>query len=244
MLSRVTTYRGRVLGGLVAVVALAACSTTTSGSGSGGNSPTSGAGSSADFPAESLTAPASTPGVARPTETAPPTSTSTIHPAPSAPLRTATVRAGGGTTYVIKIWADVRNATCFDHAYGPPVVTFLTQHPCQGLQRVLGTTTVNGRPVAFAEAALGFNGPPSDPYKYASEFSTLVRKDGTGNVNDLLREGYRLPDGPTSVPYPDAFNCVGQDQGVTVWDAWYLDGPTPNNDKALVRMTTDIFLQF
>jgi hypothetical protein len=244
MLSRVTTYRGRVLGGLVAVVALAACSPTTSGSGSGGNSPTSAAGSSADFPAESLTAPASTPSVAGPTETAPPTGTSTIHPAPSAPLRTATVRAGDGTTYVIKIWADVRNDTCFDHAYGQPVVTFLTQHPCQGLQRVLGTTTVNGRPVAFAESALGFNGPPSDPYKYASEFSTLVRKDGTGNVTDLLREGYRLPHGPTSVPYPDAFNCVGQDQGVTVWDAWYLDGPTPNNDKALVRMTTDIFLQF
>ncbi|MDT4926120.1 MAG: hypothetical protein QOG01_3833 [Pseudonocardiales bacterium] len=244
MLSRVTTYRSRVLGGLVAVVALAGCSTTTSGSGQRGGSTMSTAGSSADFPAESLTAPASTPSVASPTETAPAPSTSTIHPAPSAPLRTATVHAGDGTTYVIKIWADVKNDTCFDHAYGQPMITFLTEHPCTGLQRVLGTTTVNGRPVAFAESALGFRSPPSDPYKYASEFSTLVRRDGTGNINDLLREGYRLPAGPTRVPYPDAFNCVGQDEGVTVWDAWYLDGPTPNNDKALVTMTEDIFLQF
>jgi hypothetical protein len=242
MLSRVTTYRSGALAGLVAIVALAACSSTTSGSGQGGTSPKSTGASSADFPAESLTAPASSASVATsPSETGSPASS--IHPAPSAPLQTATVHASDAT-YVIRIWADVKDGTCFDHAYGQPVITFLTQHPCTGLQRVLGTTTVNGRPVAFAESALGFRSPPADPYKYASEFSTLVRKDGTGNINDLLREGYRLPDGPPKVPYPDAFNCLGQDEGVTVWDAWYLDGPTPNNDKPLVRMTMDIFLQF
>lgn len=149
-----------------------------------------------------------------------------------------------GVTYVIKIWADVSNPTCFDHAYGQAMITFLTQHPCRGLERLLGTTSVNGRPVGFAESVTSFTGTPSDPYADSSTFRQLEEADGTGSINDLLREGYRLPSGPTSVPSSEAFNVVGQDNGVTVWDVWYLNGPTPANDPALVKMTTDIFLQF
>jgi hypothetical protein len=29
---------------------------------------------------------------------------------------------------------------------------------------------------------------------------------------------------------------------VTVWDAWYLDGPTASNDPALLKMIEDMFL--
>jgi hypothetical protein len=72
----------------------------------------------------------------------------------------------------------------------------------------------------------------------------LEEADGTGSINDLLREGYRLPSGPGAVPAAEAFNVLGQDNGVTVWDAWYLDGATRTNDSALVQMTKDIFLQF
>jgi hypothetical protein len=144
----------------------------------------------------------------------------------------------------VKIWADVTDETCFDHAYGRPIITFLTEHPCVGLERFLGTTRVNGRPVGFAESATAFHGTAKDPYKWAGEFAKLEEQDGTGSINDLLREGYRLPGGPTSVPSPDAFNVIGQDEGVTVWDVWYLDGPTPYNDAALTKMTEDIFLQY
>ena len=58
-----------------------------------------------------------------------------------------------------------------------------------------------------------------------------------------MREGYRLPAGPSSVPQPDAFDALGQDAGVVVTDAWYLDGPTPENDPRLVKMARDLFLQ-
>jgi len=37
---------------------------------------------------------------------------------------------------------------------------------------------------------------------------------------------------------------LSQDQGVTIWDAWYLDGQTPTNDPALMKMTQDLLLQF
>ena len=73
----------------------------------------------------------------------------------------------------------------------------------------------------------------------------LVHRTATdpGSLDDLLREGYRLPSGPSSVPSPDAFNVLGQDNGVTVWDVWYLDGPTPYNDRALIKASEDLFLQ-
>ncbi len=75
-------------------------------------------------------------------------------------------------------------------------------------------------------------------------FRALVTKDGTGNLDDLFRDGYRLPSGPQHVPSPDAFSALSQDAGVTVVDAWYLDRATPENDQPLVRMATDIYLQF
>jgi hypothetical protein len=222
------------------VAVLAACSSTTSGSGQATGRP----GSSHDFP----TGLGGTPTDAQAGSTAPavtaPASDSAAHPVPAAPLRTATVHTSDGITYVIKIWADVSDKTCFDHAYGGPMITFLTEHPCRGLERFLGTTSVNNRPVGFAESATSFAGTTTDPYVNSGTFRQLEEADGTGSINDLLREGYRLPSGPTSVPSSEAFNVVGQDNGVTVWDVWYLDGPTPNNDKALVKMTTDIFLQF
>jgi hypothetical protein len=154
------------------------------------------------------------------------------------------VHATDGTTYIVKIWADVQDATCFDHAYGQQTITFLTQHPCRGLRRYLATTTVDGRPVGFAESQTGFAGTPQDPYRWSSRFMQLERADGTGSINDLMREGYRLSSGPTAVPSSEAFNVLGQDNGVSVWDVWYLDGSTPNQEPALIKMTGDLFLQF
>jgi hypothetical protein len=241
MLCAVRSLRGVLVAGLLSVTAvLAACSSVTNGSGRASIPVPSS--STPGFPSTTATTPAET--TAAPISSSE-TSGPTIIPAPSVPLKTVTVHAGDGSaTYVVKIWADVTDPTCFDHAYGGPIITFLTRHPCGGLERYLGTTTVHGRPVAFAESATGFRGTPRDPYRYAREFSTLEERDGTGSLNDLLREGYRLPSGPTFVPSPDAFNVIGQDEGVTVWDVWYLDGPTPYNDPALVKMTQDLFLQY
>jgi hypothetical protein len=71
-----------------------------------------------------------------------------------------------------------------------------------------------------------------------------VSRNGTGNLNDLMREGYRLPNGPTSVPFPNAFSALAQDNNVTVVEAWYLNGATRDNDPPLEQMAQDIYLQF
>lgn len=242
MLSAVRPNRGaRLVAGFIATSALVAgCSSTTTGAGQVASRPPGPASSKPDFP----TAPPPPATTAAPRTSAAGTPVESIHPAPAQPLRTVPVTAAEGRTYVIKIWADVKDRTCFDHAYGQPIISFLTRHPCTGLERYLATTTVNGRQVGFAESATGFPGTAADPYRWAARFATLEKQDGTGSLNDLLREGYRLPSGPTAIPSSEAFNVISQDQGVTVWDAWYLAGPTPNNDPALMRMTQDVFLQF
>jgi D-serine deaminase-like pyridoxal phosphate-dependent protein len=219
-----------------ALVVLGACSSVTDGSGR-------------HLPASSGSAPSGTATSGTPTAARPSAQTSsggarTATPKPTKPVRVVTVaNTNSGAAYVVTIWVQQQDATCADHAYGGPVVAYLTAHPCTGLTRILATTAVGGRQVGFAQASLGFAGQADAVYKTASDFVTLVRKDGTGNINDLLREGKRLPVGPTAVPAPDAFSALGQDAGVVIDEAWYLDGPTPDNDPPLVTMAQDLFLQ-
>jgi hypothetical protein len=166
-----------------------------------------------------------------------------VHPVPATPVRTATVSVQG-RNYVIDVWAEVKNATCADHAYGQ-VATFLTAHPCGGMTRQLATTFVNGKGVGFAVSAVDIPGSDAQHlYDNAAAFDKLVEADGTGNVDDLMREGWRLPSGPASVPSPDAFKTLSEDTVVNIYDMWYLSGPTPNNDPALLQMAQDIYLQY
>lgn len=225
--------------------AASACATDTSGNGSGGLPSSSAATTPTPTPtptaSKSLPESTSVP----PTSSTPVSTTPASTPPPAKPLRTLTVTTTiSGEKYVIKVWAEKKDPTCADHAYGTPVVNYLQAHPCAGLHRLLGTTVVKGKAVGFAESRLGFVGAGDAVYKVAGDFVDLVTKEGTGNVDDLLRDGYRLPSGPTSVPSPDAFNAQGQDAGVIIDDIWYLDGPTPDNDPPLVQFARDIFLQF
>jgi hypothetical protein len=221
---------------LVALAAgtLSACASNVSGTGTGAGPRNAGRNSSAASSRAPSASTGSTPGKSS-------SASSGTHPVPSAPLRTITVPAQGGTTYVVKLWAETEVHDCAAHAYGP-IVRFLRTHPCSGMRQVLATTTVDGRPVAFAQRSIGFRGGVRS-YRVAGRFRELVTQNGTGNLNDLLREGYRLPSGPSSVPFPNAFSALAQDNSVTVVEAWYLDGHTPDNDPPLVRMAQDIFLR-
>jgi len=168
-----------------------------------------------------------------------------IKPAPATPVREANVTSvDGKTVYDIKIWAQVTSTTCADHAYGTQIVQYLTAHPCAGLTRILATTEVGGRPVGFAQSSLGFLGTAPAVYTIAGKFAVLENKDGTGSIKDLLRDGYRLPSGPSKLPSSEAFNVESEDSGVTIVDAFYLDGSTPNAAPALIAMCKDIYLQF
>ena len=250
----VAVVRGVVSSGVCSVVcavlctaALAACSSADNGKGS--DSVTTPAVSTPAASTPTVSTPAvSTPAAPVTSSSAPATSSSpavVVKPAPATPLREVTVTStDGARTYDIKIWFEVMSDDCASHAYGVPVVQYLTAHPCRGLDRILATTTVDGKAVGFAQSTLGFVGNAPDVYSTAGNFASLERKDNTGSIDDLISEGYRLPDGPSKLPSPDAFNVQSQDSGVVIVDAFYLNGKTKNNDPALVQMAQDIYLQF
>ncbi len=226
--------------GLIAVTALAACSATTDGSGTAPQSvPNSTPGGLPSTPGSDSTSPPPTI-----TFSATQTGTPSVHPAPATPLRTVTAQASDGRTYLVKVWVQTTTQSCAAHAYGAPVINYLDAHPCGSLTRSLATTVINGRGVGISQCTIGFVGTAPQTYSTAGKFRSLVQTDGTGSLDDLLREGYRLPSGPTAVPQPDAFDALDQDAGVSVFDAWYLSGATPNNDPALVSMEHDLFLQY
>ena len=217
-----------------AAVLLASCATQVDGTGTGaGPHPGTSGGSS------SAVAPSPAPSISGAGSSARPRG----HPVPSQPVRQALVRANG-TAYRIQVWAEVRTPDCAAHAYGAPLIAFLRRHPCTGVSSLLATTRVGGRAVGFARRSIGFKGAGDQSYRSAAQFKALVSRSGTGNLDDLLREGYRLPSGPSQVPFPNAFDAQSQDNGVTVVEAWYLHGPTPDNDPALERMERAIYLQF
>ena len=146
---------------------------------------------------------------------------------------------------MLQIWGSSDVTDCVAHAYGTPVLAYLRSHQCHGIHRVLASTTVNGRQVGIAAENVTFTGASADKaYRAAGGLAELVTKDGTGNVSDLIREGVRIPGGPSELPYPDTFFAGAQDNGTLVYEAFYLKGPTSAKDPVLRKLIMDVVLQF
>ena len=254
--------RPRTLLAAVSAAAFAAGCTSTGGDSAGGSAnPDRPIASLRSFPSQltalptapalSGTAPLSGP--AQPTNSVPPSGsvsgslstspTGSPFPIPAQPLRTVTAHSPHGD-YVIEIWAEIKTSSCADHAEGQAVIDFLSTNPCTGLDRVLATTTVAGRPVGFAESSLAFSGDFPAVFRVATRFQSLIRRHGTSSLIDLFREGYRLPLGPTAVPTRRVSAVLARDAGVSLFDVWYLDAPSRRHDRALTHMAQDVFLQF
>jgi hypothetical protein len=147
-----------------------------------------------------------------------------------------------GTRYVAHVYASDTITDCAAHAYGARMIAFLRAHPCRLAHRVLATVDADGRTVVLSAISTSFGGSGADPYSGASKFRELEEADGTGSINDLLREGHHIAGVASRIPPTEAFQVVGQDQGVTVFDAWWAIGTTPDQAPALVNLEQDLFL--
>jgi hypothetical protein len=112
------------------------------------------------------------------------------------------------------------------HSYGQ-VQTFFAKTPCSSVHRLLATTKQGGRTVVIASNVVTF-----DTAGQAARYLALVNSDGTGNINDLLREGVGFSGAPSKLPEA-AF--ASRQSGGQVWvaEAGYLTGSSATSDPAL-----------
>jgi len=147
-------------------------------------------------------------------------------------LRTVTVTDGTANgTHSLDVWAAPPDGqSCAQHAWGTPVLNFLKTHDCALSGRRLVTTTLDGHRVAISlqTADVPSPGNAADPYQAAGQFTTLLKGSNTGSINDMLQDGYRFAGGPSKIPANELFWIASQDNGVFIFDAWYLDGTAPN----------------
>ena len=115
---------------------------------------------------------------------------------------------------------------CAAHSRGKVKETF-RRLPCVKTTRSVGTGTVNGRKVLFVVSRIEMSS--SDD---AAQIKAVLDGDGTGNVNDLLREGKRFAGGPRRMP-PSGYASAQADEIVGVAEAGYLDGNSSDSDPAL-----------
>jgi hypothetical protein len=151
----------------------------------------------------------------------------------------ATSRAGGGvsssatskspTTSLPAGWiqqAADNQSDCAAHSYGK-VKQFFGSTPCSSVHRLLATMNQGGRPVVVAASVVTFGNATQ-----AKQYLDLVTSDGTGNINDLLREGAAVAGLGNKLPEA-AFASKQSATKVLVAEAAYSDGRSNYSDPTL-----------
>jgi hypothetical protein len=201
---------------------------------------------------------AATSGAAGPTSSAAATSNGSTAAATSAPPSSAaptvvptaeltTTITGGGTlagSYRMSLWAHDVITDCGAHSYGAQIVAYFAAHPCRSATRRLWTVPSAGRVLALSvvsvSAQIGKVNENPD-FQYAQQLDALENADGTGSVNDLLREGKRIAGAATSIPAAEVFSVNTEDGLVVIMDGWYLSGATNPKDSAISAIEVDLF---
>lgn len=138
-----------------------------------------------------------------------------------APAQGAAAPAG----YAVQVTDEITD--CERHSHGRTKTTFRRQN-CVKATRTLSSGRVDGRPVLFVVARIKME---------SSAAATSVRRvldgTGTGNLNDLLREGKTFPGAPHTMP-DSGYASARAGAVVLVAEAGFSDGgPSSNDDPAL-----------
>jgi hypothetical protein len=144
------------------------------------------------------------------------------HAAPTSP----TVRTSAPAGYAVKVTDVITD--CASHAHGQVKSSFDTQN-CVKATRSLATGRVNGRPVLFVESRIQMASAEA-----AASIKQVLDGNGTGNLNDLLREGKTFPGAPGTMP---ASGYVSVQTGTVVWvvEAGFVDGGHSSDTDAALR---------
>jgi len=116
---------------------------------------------------------------------------------------------------------------CAGHARGRAKVSFATQR-CVKATRSLATGRISGRPALFVVSRIQMASAEA-----AASVKQVLDGSGTGNLNDLLREGKTFPGAPDKMP-SSGYTSVQIGTVLTVAEAGFVDGgPSSSTDAAL-----------
>jgi hypothetical protein len=118
---------------------------------------------------------------------------------------------------------DVQN-TCAGHAYGD-TAAFFAATDCTGLSRALYSAEVGGKPVVVAIRRVRMPDAAS-----ARDLRALTDRNGSGNVNDLLREGVRYTGSPSALSGAEYASAVSGTTVTIVETAWVDQGAKGSSD--------------
>ncbi len=141
---------------------------------------------------------------------------------PTSPTPKTSAPAG----YSLKV-SDVIT-DCAGHARGRTKDSFQTQN-CVKATRSLATGHVGGRPVLFVASRIEMASAEA-----AASVKQVLDGSGTGNLNDLLREGKTFPGAPAQMP-TSGYASMQTDKVITVAEAGFIDGGQSSGSDAALR---------
>jgi hypothetical protein len=122
---------------------------------------------------------------------------------------------------------------CSKHAYGK-TQQFFVENPCERLTRSAYSTEVNGRTVYASVAVVDFG--DAAP---AGELKSLTSSDGTGNVNDLVREGVVKVDGLEALSGSGGYAAEVQGNRITIVESDYDPSAGGGSEEELDDVSRD-----
>lgn len=143
---------------------------------------------------------------------------------PTSPT-TATQHSPAPAGYAVKVTDVVTD--CANHSHGETKSSFESEN-CLRAARSVATGQVNGRPALFVVARITMASPAA-----ATSVKQVLDSTGTGNLNDLLREGRTFPGAPEKMP-SSGYASIQTGAVIVVAEAGFVDGgPTSNSTPTL-----------
>lgn len=128
-----------------------------------------------------------------------------------------------------------RVTDCAEHAYRD-IKTFLKNTKCDHLVRQLFVTEVDGRTIYTSVSVVTMQSEAD-----AQELRDLTDKDGSGNINDVVRDGLVKIDGLNSLSRADGYKSkqIGQDVIIVESDYDPKDATDKNTDEKTLDKVSD-----
>ena len=126
--------------------------------------------------------------------------------------------------YAVKVTDVITD--CASHSHGRTKSSFETQN-CVKATRSLAAGQVSGRPALFVVSRIQMAS-----VEAAASVKQVLDATGTGNLNDLLREGKTFSGAPRTMP-GSGYASVQTGTVILVAEAGFVKGPSANTNPAL-----------